>query len=179
MNLWSHRFSQNLNKKLSRFLPSLHRAEILTIFCSYFGRNDDFINSLWNCLTFTFYMISFYARKLVIFVFLSSCLLAKTNFIGIALGNNLHGPIIVSQEFSFLRHDQIKEMKIEAWILLLVVISLVSYAIHDVIAYSEVPNRRACSLRFFRFSFYAVRNFSPCSLINLLSKTKNSTLLVY
>ena len=21
-------------------------------FCSYFGRNDDFINSFWNCLTF-------------------------------------------------------------------------------------------------------------------------------
>ena len=33
------------NEKLSRFLPSLHRAEILTSFCSYFGRNDDFINS--------------------------------------------------------------------------------------------------------------------------------------
>ena len=49
MNLWSHRFSQNTNDKLSRFLPSLHRAEILTIFCSYLGRNDDFINSLYNC----------------------------------------------------------------------------------------------------------------------------------
>ena len=24
------------------------RVEILTIFCSYFGRNDDFINSFWN-----------------------------------------------------------------------------------------------------------------------------------
>ena len=34
-------------------LPSLHRAEILTISCSYFGRNDDFINSFWNCLTFS------------------------------------------------------------------------------------------------------------------------------
>ena len=29
-----------------------HRTEILTIFCLYFGRNDDFINSFWNCLTF-------------------------------------------------------------------------------------------------------------------------------
>ena len=28
------------------------RAEILTFFCSYFGRNDDFINSFWNLLTF-------------------------------------------------------------------------------------------------------------------------------
>ena len=52
MNLWGHRFSQNTNKKLSRFLPSPHRAEILTIFCSYFGRNNDFINSFWNWLTF-------------------------------------------------------------------------------------------------------------------------------
>ena len=42
---WSHR----------RFLPSyiLLRAEILTIFCSYFGRTDNFINSFWNLLTFT------------------------------------------------------------------------------------------------------------------------------
>ena len=54
MNLWSHRLSQNTNEKLSRFLPSLHRAEILTIFRSYFGRNDDFINSFWNLLTFSF-----------------------------------------------------------------------------------------------------------------------------
>ena len=52
MNLRSLRFSQNTNKKLSRILPSLHRAEILTIFCLYFGRNDDFINSLRNFLTF-------------------------------------------------------------------------------------------------------------------------------
>ena len=29
-----------------------YRAEILTIFGSYFGRNDDFINSFWNFLTF-------------------------------------------------------------------------------------------------------------------------------
>ena len=43
--------------------------------------------------------------------------------------------------------------------------------------YSEVPNRRACSLRFFRFSFHPARTFScnkrkipPCSFINLLSK---------
>ena len=115
MSLWSHGFSQNVNKKLSEFLPGVVRAEILTFFCSYFGRNDDFINSLWNCLTFTFYMISFYARKLVIFVFLSSCLLAKTNFIGIALGNNLHGPIIVSQEFSFLRHEAWPDKRNEDW----------------------------------------------------------------
>ena len=45
---WSHCFSQNTNKKLSWFLPSLHKAEILTIFCSYFGKNDDFINPFWK-----------------------------------------------------------------------------------------------------------------------------------
>ena len=44
MNLWSHRFSLNTSKKLSRFLPCVVRAEILTIFCLYFVRNDDFIN---------------------------------------------------------------------------------------------------------------------------------------
>ena len=45
------------------------------------------------------------------------------------------------------------------------------------LTYSEVPNRRACSLRFFTFSFHPVRNFScnkrkipPCSFINLLIK---------
>ena len=67
MNLWSHRFSQNTNEKLSRFLPSLHRAEILTIFCSYFGRNDDFINSFWNWLTFNntvFYLHCCYQKKI-------------------------------------------------------------------------------------------------------------------
>ena len=51
MNLWSHRFSQNLNKKSSWF-DVVCRAEILIIFRSYFGRNNDFINSFWNLLTF-------------------------------------------------------------------------------------------------------------------------------
>ena len=47
----------------------------------------------------------------------------------------------------------------------------------EIILYSEVPNRRACSLRFFRFSFHPACNFScnkqkilPCLFINLLSK---------
>ena len=42
------------------------------------------------------------------------------------------------------------------------------------LTYSEVPNRKACSLRFFRFSFHPACNFScdkqkipPCSFINL------------
>ena len=52
MNVWSHPFSQNMNKKLSRLPPSLHTTEILTNFSLYFGRTDDFINSFWNCLTF-------------------------------------------------------------------------------------------------------------------------------
>ena len=30
-----------------------YMAEILKFFCSYFGRNDDFVNSFWNLLTFT------------------------------------------------------------------------------------------------------------------------------
>ena len=30
-----------------------YRAEILTILGSYFGRNDDFMNSFWNLLTFS------------------------------------------------------------------------------------------------------------------------------
>ena len=41
-----------MNKKLSGFLAYTHKAEILTIFCLYFGRNDD-INSFWNLLTFS------------------------------------------------------------------------------------------------------------------------------
>ena len=53
MNLWSQHFSQNTNVKLSGFLPLQHRAEIMTIFRLYFGRNDDFINSFWKWLTFT------------------------------------------------------------------------------------------------------------------------------
>ena len=55
MNLWSHRFSQNINQILQGFLPCTvphYRAEILTILGSYFGRNNDFINSFWNLLTF-------------------------------------------------------------------------------------------------------------------------------
>ena len=43
--------------------------------------------------------------------------------------------------------------------------------------HSEVPNRIACSLRFYRFFFHPARNFlcnkqknPPCSFINLLSK---------
>ena len=33
-----YRFSQNMNKKMSRFLPSLYKAEILTIFCLYWEK---------------------------------------------------------------------------------------------------------------------------------------------
>ena len=47
-NVWSHCFSQNTNKKLPGFLPCVVGAKKLTIFCSYFGRNNHFINSFWN-----------------------------------------------------------------------------------------------------------------------------------
>ena len=55
MDLWSHCFSQNMDQKMQGFLPccvAQYRAEIITIFSSYFGRNDNFINSFWNLLTF-------------------------------------------------------------------------------------------------------------------------------
>ena len=53
MDLQRHHFSQNTNEKLSGFLPCIVRAEVFTIFCSYFRRNDDFINWFWNWLTFS------------------------------------------------------------------------------------------------------------------------------
>ena len=58
MSLWSHRFSQSLNQILYVRISALYtvphyRAEILTIFGSYFGRNDDFIISFWKLLTFS------------------------------------------------------------------------------------------------------------------------------
>ena len=46
------KYEQNIE-----FLPCTlphYRAEIFTIFGSYFGRNDDFIKSFWNLLTFSF-----------------------------------------------------------------------------------------------------------------------------
>ena len=58
MNLWSHRFSQNTIQILWGFLPCTvphYRAEILTIFGSYFGRHDDLKNLFWNLLTFSTY----------------------------------------------------------------------------------------------------------------------------
>ena len=43
---------QNEFMKSSFCSVAQYRAEILTIFGSYFGRNDDFINLFWNLLTF-------------------------------------------------------------------------------------------------------------------------------
>ena len=37
-----------------------YRAEILTLFGSYLGRNDGFINSFWNLLTF---IVDFYCSR--------------------------------------------------------------------------------------------------------------------
>ena len=51
MNLWSHRFSKKMISAVCT-VPQ-YRAEILTMFGSYFGWNDDFINSFWNLLTFS------------------------------------------------------------------------------------------------------------------------------
>ena len=59
MNLWSHGFSQRMNQKLLRFLPcsvAQYKAKILTIFGSYFGRNDDLFHSFWNSLTFSWWL---------------------------------------------------------------------------------------------------------------------------
>ena len=53
MSLWSNCFFQNTYEKLSGFLPCVVRAEIFKTFCSYYGRNDGFINSCWNLLTFS------------------------------------------------------------------------------------------------------------------------------
>ena len=38
------------------------------------------------------------------------------------------------------------------------------------VGYSEVPSRRACLLRFFRFSFHPARNFPPARLLFYLVK---------
>ena len=45
------KYEPNIVRIAALYVPH-HRAEILTIFGSYFGRNDDFINSFWNLLTF-------------------------------------------------------------------------------------------------------------------------------
>ena len=42
-------------KNFKDIYPEVYRAEILTVFCSYFGRNDNFINSFWNLLTFSIF----------------------------------------------------------------------------------------------------------------------------
>ena len=47
-----------------------YREEILTIFGSYFGRNDDFISSVWNLLTFSRHQTQF--CNLWSFVFLAT-----------------------------------------------------------------------------------------------------------
>ena len=52
MNLSGHRFSQNTNKKISKFLSYPLRTKIWKIFGWDFGTNDDLINSFWIQLTF-------------------------------------------------------------------------------------------------------------------------------
>ena len=41
-----------LLKKIVRVSTLCSEGRNLDIFCLYFGRNEDFINSFWNCLTF-------------------------------------------------------------------------------------------------------------------------------
>ena len=51
------KYEANIVRISTLYCATLNRAEILTIFLSYFGRNDDFINSFWYLLTF---MIKFF-----------------------------------------------------------------------------------------------------------------------
>ena len=46
-------FLPKYEKKIVKISALLHKAEILTIFFSYFGRNDEVKNSFRNCLTFS------------------------------------------------------------------------------------------------------------------------------
>ena len=52
---YCHSSSKSTGKETGKTQNSavVYRADILTIFRSYFGRNDDFINSFWSLLTFT------------------------------------------------------------------------------------------------------------------------------
>ena len=43
-------------QNIARISALNDRAEILAIFRSFFGRNDDFINLFWDLLTFTTYL---------------------------------------------------------------------------------------------------------------------------
>ena len=43
-----------MNKNSQDFCTTHYRAEILTIFCSYLGRNDDIKNSFLDLLTFKY-----------------------------------------------------------------------------------------------------------------------------
>ena len=49
-------------------LTTQARVEILTIFCSYLERNDDFINSFWNCLTFRTTKINWRGKIAALFI---------------------------------------------------------------------------------------------------------------
>ena len=45
------KYEQKIVKISALCSEALYRAEILTIFRSYFGRNNDFINLFWNLMT--------------------------------------------------------------------------------------------------------------------------------
>ena len=63
MNLWSHIFTQSINQILYEFLPCTvphYRAEILTIFGSYFG-------SSWIDTTCIFKICLYFKQSLLLF----------------------------------------------------------------------------------------------------------------
>ena len=69
MNLWSHGFPKIWTKNCKDFCPVVwqYRAKILAIFGSYFGKNDDFINSFWNLLTYKYLFLFWLFRHLSYF----------------------------------------------------------------------------------------------------------------
>ena len=131
-------------------------------------------------------------RRYIKFRFLSKTLMNSV----VARTNHLSCHVLIFDERG---HSSIQEILITHRLFLVIAIyrqaSLVNHSTSHVASwpgmiqkecsrYSEVPNRRACSLRFFRFSstllaifpparllFYLVKwKIPPCSFINLLSK---------
>ena len=73
MNWWGHRFFQNTNLKLQRFLPYPlinFQGRHFCYFWLRFGRNDDLIHSFWIQLTFSAFVKLLNTRYLL---FLAMC----------------------------------------------------------------------------------------------------------
>ena len=58
------KYEPKIVRNVSKGVPH-YKADILTIFGSYFGRNDRLINSFWNFLTFSDRGCNFICRKAV------------------------------------------------------------------------------------------------------------------